>query len=254
MDREAADDEVEGAEGVDRLAEIPRSNLDTRVVRKACPRAFQHRRRHVDGDDLLDIGAGIEDHRGQPAVATSEVERALRCRRHDLGQHHLAGQPLRHRADSTHVLVDLVRAAPAGHRPRLPRVHASRGTRLRQRCCSRETPSCPDTRQNRGPAVSTATSIPARREDLDEATRRSRMVDDRELPAVVQRRASSSDGGSTSAVLSTQHTTPPGRSASATVRRNRSMRSSGTLQSQKPKTHASHTPSAASRRGRLCRR
>ena len=98
-------------------------------------------------------------------------------------------------------------------------------------------------RQNRSPSVSTWMSNPA---SANNSTMR---LGGRGWSTIVNRRpslsvrSSSSVGGSVVAALSTQQTTPPGRNASATVRMNRSMRASGTLQSQKPKTHASHSRS-----------
>ena len=93
-------------------ARSPSSTSHPRFVGEALPGAGEHRRRRVDRDRLDDTRPGVEHQRGEPAVATSEIEDALGRGRQQLDQRRFAREPGREPTHPTDVLVDLRRIAP----------------------------------------------------------------------------------------------------------------------------------------------
>ena len=129
VDREARDDQVEPPERSDRLLHVAGAHGDPVISGEVRTRQIEHRRRAVDRDDLFDRRPSLEHHRGQPAVATAEIEHPRgRCGQ-EVGNHLFPGSARFELADATHVPLDLRRVGPArggsrsiGHPLRMPPV------------------------------------------------------------------------------------------------------------------------------------
>jgi len=74
MDCEPRKDDIESAEGLDGVSQVPRQHAHPRIREEPFGRPGQHRFGKVDPDHPSEPGSSLEGKSDQPAVAAPEVE------------------------------------------------------------------------------------------------------------------------------------------------------------------------------------